>query len=91
MKWLVWLIVGFIVIAALLIYLFYPMKTLTLENKCINSGGTVINKMCCNAVTDFPNTCLIGACGCSLENSHEMKVCECEEGKCWDSEKDQCV
>jgi hypothetical protein len=26
---------------------------------------------------------LIGACGCSTDNSKEVKVCDCGEGKCW--------
>jgi hypothetical protein len=90
MKWMVWLIVAIVVIAALLIYLLYPMK-ISAEQACIDSGGTVVNQLCCNSANDFPNTCLIGACGCSPDNSHNVKVCDCEEGKCWDSEKSQCV
>jgi len=90
MKWLIWLIVALVIIAALLIYLFYPMK-ISAEQACINSGGTVTTQLCCNSVSDFPNTCLIGACGCSPDNSHEVKVCDCGEGKCWDSEISKCV
>jgi hypothetical protein len=55
-----------------------------LEQACINSGGTVGTSSCCKSVNNFPNTCLIGACGCSLENSHEVKVCDCPEDKCFD-------
>lgn len=91
MKWMVWLIVAIVVIAALLIYLLYPMSTPTSDQACINSGGTVVNQLCCNSANDFPNTCLIGACGCSPDNSHNVKVCDCGEGKCWDSAKSQCV
>jgi hypothetical protein len=90
MKWLVWLIVAVIIIGALLVYLLYPMK-ISAEQACINSGGTVTTQLCCNSANDFPNTCLIGACGCSPDNSHEVKVCDCGEGKCWDSEISQCV
>jgi hypothetical protein len=54
------------------------------EQACINSGGTVKTSSCCKAVSDFPNTCLIGACGCAPTSSHEVKVCECPEGKCFD-------
>jgi hypothetical protein len=54
------------------------------EQACINSGGTIVTQLCCQSVTDFPNSCLIGACGCSQENSHEIKVCECPEDKCFD-------
>lgn len=54
------------------------------EQACINSGGTVTTAMCCNSTTDdFPNTCVIGACGCSLENSHSIQTCNCGEGKCF--------
>jgi hypothetical protein len=90
MKWLVWLIVALVIVAALLVYLFYPMK-ISAEQACINSGVSVVTQLCCNSATDFPNTCLIGACGCSPDNSHEVKVCDCGEGKCWDSEMSKCV
>jgi hypothetical protein len=54
------------------------------EQACIDSGGTVETAMCCLATSDFPDSCLIGACGCSLENSHQVKTCDCGEGRCFD-------
>jgi len=51
---------------------------------CVNSGGIVVTKPCCKSVSDFPNTCVIGACGCSPTDSKETKVCDCGEGKCFD-------
>ena len=54
------------------------------EQACINSGGTVGTSMCCKSASDFPNNCLIGACGCAPINSHEVKVCNCPQGKCFD-------
>jgi hypothetical protein len=54
------------------------------EQACVNSGGTVSTSICCLSSGDFPNSCTIGACGCSLENSHEVRVCDCGEGRCWD-------
>ena len=63
----------------------------TLEQACIDSGGTVTTSLCCLSTNDFPNLCLIGPCGCSPSNSHEVKVCDCEEGKCWDSDRQECV
>jgi hypothetical protein len=36
------------------------------------------------ACGDFPSTCEIGACGCSPENSHEVRTCECPAGHCYD-------
>jgi len=54
------------------------------EQACINSGGTVRTSLCCLSTGDFPNMCLIGPCGCSPENSHEVKICECPEDQCFD-------
>jgi len=51
---------------------------------CRESSGTVITQLCCANVDNFPNTCKIGACGCSFEYSIETLVCECPSGKCWD-------
>jgi len=61
-------------------------ETSVKEQACIDSGGTVETTMCCLTASDFPNLCLIGACGCSAENSHEVKTCNCGEGKCFDGE-----
>ena len=56
------------------------------EQACIDSGGTVETASCCTTTGDFPDLCVVGACGCSAENSHEVKVCNCGEGKCFDGE-----
>jgi len=53
------------------------------EQACINSGGGVSTAMCCKSVSDFPNNCLIGACGCLSNNSHQVKTCDCGAGKCF--------
>ncbi|MBU0898749.1 MAG: DUF4382 domain-containing protein [Nanoarchaeota archaeon] len=58
----------------------------SLEEKCTNSGGTVATTLCCESTEDFPNFCLIGACGCAPENSEEINTCDCGEGKCFDGE-----
>ena len=50
---------------------------------CVDSGGTVANAMCCRGVGDFPDTCLIGACGCSPLESEMVLVCECPAGQCF--------
>jgi len=57
------------------------------ELNCIYSGGTVRISLCCKSVNNLPNTCLIGACGCSPSNSHEVQVCECPQGKCFDGNR----
>ncbi|KPJ55139.1 hypothetical protein AMJ47_01320 [Parcubacteria bacterium DG_72] len=53
------------------------------ELACINSGGTVTTSSCCLATGDFPDTCLVGACGCAPGDSHEVEVCSCGSGKCF--------
>lgn len=58
---------------------------------CLASGGTVAKEMCCKSAPDFPDTCLIGACGCSPEDSKETLVCQCGEGMCFDSVTKSCV
>lgn len=59
------------------------------EQACISSGGTVTTGMCCKSTSDFPNLCLIGPCGCAPENSHEVKICDCGEDKCFN--ESECV
>ena len=54
------------------------------EQACALSGGTINTSLCCTSVSDFPNLCLIGACGCSPDNSHQVKTCDCGEGQCFD-------
>jgi hypothetical protein len=66
----------------------------TIEAKkeaCENANGTVSWKMFCKSVGNFPDTCLIGASGCSADNSHVIEYCQCETGKCWDSSQNKCV
>ena len=59
----------------------------SLEKKCVDSGGTARTSLCCNSATDFPNQCLIGACGCAPDNGRQVKVCDCGSGKCFNGEK----
>ena len=56
-----------------------PAETAT----CVQSGGTVQNGMCCRGVGDFPNTCVIGACGCSPFESEMVLTCVCPPGRCF--------
>ncbi|MFA5747115.1 MAG: hypothetical protein WC926_03490 [Candidatus Paceibacterota bacterium] len=51
---------------------------------CLASGGRVSTSLCCKSAGDFPNSCLIGACGCSPDNSKAVMICECGDGKCFD-------
>ena len=54
------------------------------SKSCIQSGGNVVTKICCKSISDFPNMCAIGACGCSPDDGKEITVCDCGEGKCFD-------
>lgn len=57
------------------------------EQSCFDSGGVVLTSLCCKSSNYFPNSCIIGACGCSIDDSHMIKTCECGTGKCFDGEK----
>ncbi|HON21690.1 MAG TPA: hypothetical protein PLB74_01910 [Candidatus Paceibacterota bacterium] len=50
---------------------------------CQMSGGQIATSSCCLSAADYPNTCLIGACGCAPENSHEVNICDCGPDKCF--------
>ena len=54
---------------------------------CTQTGGTVGTQLCCGSVTDFPDTCGVGNCGCSPSASHEVQVCTCAAGKCFAPDK----
>ena len=58
---------------------------------CWLSDGNVETRSCCKSVGDFPNLCLVGACTCTPENSHEVLVCQCPEGYCWNGVDDGCL
>ena len=49
---------------------------------CLSSRGTATTRICCSSASDFPNTCVIGACGC--HGGKETVVCNCPEGMCFD-------
>ncbi len=54
---------------------------------CWATGGTVLSQQCCSSTEDFPNNCVIGACGCAPEYSHPVRTCQCPEGHCFNGEK----
>lgn len=56
---------------------------------CISSGGAATTTLCCKSTADWPNLCLIGACGCAPDQSHEVRVCDCGENRCFNGE--ECV
>jgi len=90
-KTIIIIIIAIIIIAGIGYWIYQSMTTpeeLTeKEQACINSGGKVSTSLCCGATDDFPNFCLIGPCGCSPENSHEVKTCDCGPDKCFDGNK----
>jgi len=61
-----------------------PEELTEKEQACVISGGEILTSLCCKATGDFPNLCLIGPCGCSPDNSHQVKICDCGEEKCFD-------
>jgi hypothetical protein len=50
---------------------------------CVATGGQVTSGPCCGSAGDFPNSCLTGACGCALANSHTVATCTCPSGGCF--------
>jgi len=54
------------------------------KQACLMSGGRIAASLCCKSANDFPNSCLIGSCGCSPDDSKATMICECGEGKCFD-------
>ena len=56
------------------------------EERCRASGGTVETWLCCTSTGDFPDLCGVGPCGCAPQYSHEVQVCDCGEGMCFDGE-----
>jgi hypothetical protein len=63
------------------------LETSAQEQACIDSGGTLTTASCCQVANDFPSSCLIGACGCSPTNSHQVETCDCGNNKCFDGTK----
>lgn len=57
------------------------------EQLCLISGGKVSVSLCCKLSNNFPDSCLIGACGCSPDNSREIKICDCGIDKCFNGIK----
>lgn len=47
---------------------------------CTATGGTIKTQTCCASTTDFPNSCLVGACGCDPATGHDISVCICPTG-----------
>ena len=89
LAWVIGILVAFGIIVAGIVFLLAsapggpPAIRSEAEAGCIASGGTVGEGLCCLSVEDFPNTCLVGACGCSAENSHAVKTCTCPLGRCF--------
>ncbi len=54
------------------------------EHGCTETGGTVVILQCCALAPDFPNTCVIGACGCAPAGSVPRQVCQCPGNECFD-------
>jgi hypothetical protein len=47
---------------------------------CSATGGEVKTQSCCTSVSDFPDSCVTGACGCAPTSSHVVSLCSCPNG-----------
>ena len=61
----------------------------TLEQACLDSGGTVVTRACnCQGTAGFYNTCEVeppGFCLCPPEYPEfDLSFCDCGEGQCFD-------
>jgi hypothetical protein len=81
-----YILIAIITVVVVALAVAYALTRPTIDT-CTLSGGIVSTASCCKSATDFPNNCVIGACGCSLNDSHEINVCNCPEGKCYDGSK----
>jgi hypothetical protein len=50
---------------------------------CTSTGGEISSGLCCGGATDFPDSCLTGACGCAPSSSHSVATCICKTGACF--------
>ena len=73
-----------IIISSIVFYAF-EVENMGMKDLCTSTGGTIVQTKCCASVADFPDTCLIGACGCSPANSHDVLSCDCGD-KCFSPE-----
>lgn len=83
------LLIAFTIIVGLVISVMINTATdKALEKSCIDSGGSIIEASCCKSIGgNFPSSCYMGQCGCSQENSHKVKYCECGSDKCFIKEQ----
>ncbi len=56
----------------------------SLADLCSTSGGTIAGQLCCSSASDFPDSCMIGACSCSPASSKTISTCVCKIGSCFD-------
>jgi hypothetical protein len=54
-----------------------------MAHECLAMGGQVGSSLCCTSAGDFPDSCAVGACGCSPSNSHSVNTCLCPGGGCF--------
>jgi len=60
------------------------------RDTCVDGGGTVTSRTCCEGAGVYPNTCRISCLlGCGPDSIVFVPFCECEIGFCWDGS--ECV
>jgi hypothetical protein len=57
-----------------------------LAELCSTTGGTISSQSCCasDSISDFPDSCAVGACSCSPTSSKMVNTCACKAGTCFD-------
>jgi hypothetical protein len=50
---------------------------------CRNSGGSVVTRATCLSASEYANSCIVGAHGCSSAGSYDAETCRCPAGSCW--------
>jgi hypothetical protein len=55
-----------------------------INDLCLNTGGTPTEGMCCKGAGPNPNSCGVGSCGCSADESEVTPLCSCPQGQCYD-------
>jgi hypothetical protein len=58
----------------------------SLAELCSTTGGTISSQLCCasDLVSDFPDSCSVGACSCAPTSSKMVSTCSCKAGTCFD-------
>jgi len=68
-----------------------PVFLSTASQCFLTAMGRVSASICCAGTGDFPDTCNVGACGCSSASSHSVNTCLCPGGGCFSAANNSCA